>query len=141
MPYRICKTLEIENGHMLSKHPDKCRFPHGHTRKVELVDFFGLLELNPDEQPPAVHIKTANLELIHRKGGAFQKSDASGSKRGGFETLSEGSPMCVAQLTERGHSCPLPPKCCFTASKILQEWQSDTVYSERPGNADVLVGS
>lgn len=22
---------------MLSKHPDKCRFPHGHTRKVEVV--------------------------------------------------------------------------------------------------------
>ena len=37
MPYRICKTFEIENGHMLSKHPDKCRFPHGHTRKVEFV--------------------------------------------------------------------------------------------------------
>ena len=37
MPYRICKTIEIENGHMLSKHPDKCRFPHGHTRKVEVV--------------------------------------------------------------------------------------------------------
>jgi len=37
VPYRICKTIEIENGHMLSKHPDKCRFPHGHTRKVEVV--------------------------------------------------------------------------------------------------------
>jgi len=37
MPYRICKTLEIENGHMLTLHPDKCRFPHGHSRKVELV--------------------------------------------------------------------------------------------------------
>ena len=37
MPYRICKTLEIENGHMLSMHPDKCRFPHGHTRKVEMI--------------------------------------------------------------------------------------------------------
>ena len=73
--------------------------------------------------------------------GAFQKSDASGQKRGGFETLLEGSLMCVVQLTESGHSCPLPPKCCFTASNILQEWQSDTVYSERPGNADVLVGS
>jgi 6-pyruvoyltetrahydropterin/6-carboxytetrahydropterin synthase len=35
--YRICKSIEIENGHMLSKHPDKCRFPHGHTRKVEFV--------------------------------------------------------------------------------------------------------
>lgn len=37
MPYRICKTIEIESGHMLSKHPDKCQFPHGHTRKVEIV--------------------------------------------------------------------------------------------------------
>lgn len=35
--YRICKTIEIESGHMLSRHPDKCRFPHGHTRKVEFV--------------------------------------------------------------------------------------------------------
>lgn len=37
MPYRICKTIEIENGHQLSRHPDACRFPHGHTRKVEFV--------------------------------------------------------------------------------------------------------
>ena len=37
MSYRICKTSEIENGHMLTRHPDKCRFPHGHTRKVEFV--------------------------------------------------------------------------------------------------------
>jgi 6-pyruvoyltetrahydropterin/6-carboxytetrahydropterin synthase len=35
--FRICKSFEIENGHMLSKHPDKCRFPHGHTRRVEIV--------------------------------------------------------------------------------------------------------
>ena len=37
MPFRVCKSFEIENGHMLSKHPDKCQFPHGHTRKVECV--------------------------------------------------------------------------------------------------------
>lgn len=37
MSFRICKTIEIENGHMLSKHPDKCRFPHGHSRKVEII--------------------------------------------------------------------------------------------------------
>ncbi len=37
MRYRVCKSIEVENGHMLSKHPDKCRFPHGHTRKVEIV--------------------------------------------------------------------------------------------------------
>ena len=37
MPYRICKSFEIENGHMLSKHPDLCKFPHGHSRKVEFI--------------------------------------------------------------------------------------------------------
>ncbi|WP_415909853.1 6-pyruvoyl trahydropterin synthase family protein [Oleiharenicola sp. Vm1] len=37
MPYRIAKTFEIESGHQLSKHPEKCRFPHGHSRKVEVV--------------------------------------------------------------------------------------------------------
>ncbi|PTY06274.1 6-pyruvoyl tetrahydropterin synthase [Opitutaceae bacterium EW11] len=37
MPYRISKSFEIESGHILSKHPDKCRFPHGHSRRVEIV--------------------------------------------------------------------------------------------------------
>jgi 6-pyruvoyltetrahydropterin/6-carboxytetrahydropterin synthase len=37
MPFCICKSFEIESGHMLSKHPEKCRFPHGHTRKVEFT--------------------------------------------------------------------------------------------------------
>lgn len=37
MPYRICKCIEIESGHQLSKHPAACRFPHGHTRRVEFV--------------------------------------------------------------------------------------------------------
>jgi 6-pyruvoyltetrahydropterin/6-carboxytetrahydropterin synthase len=37
VPYRVCKTIDIESGHMLSKHPGKCKFPHGHTRKVEFV--------------------------------------------------------------------------------------------------------
>jgi 6-pyruvoyltetrahydropterin/6-carboxytetrahydropterin synthase len=35
--YRICKTFTVESGHMLSKHPGRCRFPHGHTRQIEVV--------------------------------------------------------------------------------------------------------
>lgn len=35
--YRICKTFTVESGHMLSKHPERCRFPHGHTRRIEIV--------------------------------------------------------------------------------------------------------
>jgi len=37
MTYRICKTIEIESGHMLSKHQDNCKYPHGHSRQVELI--------------------------------------------------------------------------------------------------------
>lgn len=37
MVYRICKSFEIESGHLLSKHLGKCRFPHGHSRRVEVV--------------------------------------------------------------------------------------------------------
>ena len=35
--YRVCKRIELESGHLLSKHPGNCQFPHGHTRSVELV--------------------------------------------------------------------------------------------------------
>jgi 6-pyruvoyltetrahydropterin/6-carboxytetrahydropterin synthase len=37
MPYRICKRFEIENAHMLSNHPEKCKYPHGHSRLVEIT--------------------------------------------------------------------------------------------------------
>lgn len=37
MIYRVCKVFEVESGHMLSKHPDRCRYPHGHTRRIEVV--------------------------------------------------------------------------------------------------------
>ncbi len=37
MSYRICKTIEIDQAHVLSKHAGDCRFPHGHTRRIEVV--------------------------------------------------------------------------------------------------------
>ena len=38
MPFfRIAKTFEVEYGHRLSKHPEKCRFPHGHSLRIEVV--------------------------------------------------------------------------------------------------------
>lgn len=35
--YRVCKSFTVESGHMLSKHPGSCRYPHGHTRVIEVV--------------------------------------------------------------------------------------------------------
>ncbi|HTL67102.1 MAG TPA: 6-carboxytetrahydropterin synthase [Lacunisphaera sp.] len=46
MPYRIGKVFEIESGHILSKHPGKCRFPHGHSRRIEVVLAAGGLDAN-----------------------------------------------------------------------------------------------
>ena len=65
MPFRICKTIDIENGHMLSKHPDKCQFPHGHTRKVEFV-----LEANELDQNQMV----CDFKIIKEAVGDFLDS-------------------------------------------------------------------
>lgn len=35
--YRISKSFVVESGHMLTKHPGRCRFPHGHSRTITLV--------------------------------------------------------------------------------------------------------
>ena len=37
MPFRIAKSFTVESGHLLSKHPGACRFPHGHSRTSEIV--------------------------------------------------------------------------------------------------------
>lgn len=37
MAYRVSKKIEIDSAHLLSKHAGDCRFPHGHTRQIEVV--------------------------------------------------------------------------------------------------------
>ncbi|MBX3402691.1 MAG: 6-carboxytetrahydropterin synthase [Phycisphaeraceae bacterium] len=59
MPYRICKSFEIESGHMLSKHPGLCRFPHGHSRRVDVVLVADAL----DGQDMVCDFKTLKLAL------------------------------------------------------------------------------
>ena len=54
MVYRICKSIELESGHLLSKHPGNCKFPHGHTRSVEMTvmrlrDKLGAISASPLE--------------------------------------------------------------------------------------------
>lgn len=44
--YRVCKTFTVESGHMLSKHPGACRYPHGHTRTIEVVVSSARLDSN-----------------------------------------------------------------------------------------------
>jgi len=37
MPFRLAKSFTVESGHLLTKHPGACRFPHGHSRTIEIV--------------------------------------------------------------------------------------------------------
>jgi 6-pyruvoyltetrahydropterin/6-carboxytetrahydropterin synthase len=46
MPFRICKSFEIESGHLLSKHRGSCRFPHGHSRRIDIVLTSAALDAN-----------------------------------------------------------------------------------------------
>ena len=59
MPYRICKSFQIESGHMLAKHPGLCRFPHGHSRTVEVV----IASENLNGQDMVCDFKTVKLAL------------------------------------------------------------------------------
>ncbi len=44
--FRIAKVFTIDTGHRLAKHPELCRFPHGHTYQVEVVLRAGELDEN-----------------------------------------------------------------------------------------------
>jgi len=57
--HRICKSFVVESGHMLSKHPESCRFPHGHTRRIEVVCSRPTL----DENDMVVDFKALKLAL------------------------------------------------------------------------------
>ena len=148
MPYRICKTIEIENGHMLSKHPDKCRFPHGHTRKVELVleaaaldgrdmvcDFKAVKELMEEllesydhaicvntDDPQFASFKAANGERVI----AFEKTDQTTEvmARTIFEHLQRRLKESVARAEAR---YPIQPAVRIVKVRL---WETSSSWAE-----------
>ncbi len=65
MWYRICKSFEVESGHMLSKHPGRCKFPHGHSRRIDIVLASQTLDAN-DMVCDFAAIKHAVGEFLER---------------------------------------------------------------------------
>ncbi len=59
MIYRVCKSFEVESGHMLSKHPGLCRYPHGHTRRIDVI----LAATQLDERDMVCDFKVLRLAL------------------------------------------------------------------------------
>ncbi len=75
MPFRIAKSFTIESGHLLTKHPGACRFPHGHSRTVEIVVTADALD-GHDMVCDFKALKTAVAETIGRYDHTFALNTA-----------------------------------------------------------------
>ncbi len=63
--FRIAKTFEVEYAHRLSRHPEKCRFPHGHRLRIEVVVRGERLDANHMVVDYKA-LKTVVLEVVER---------------------------------------------------------------------------
>jgi len=75
MPFRIAKSFTVESGHLLTKHPGACRFPHGHSRTVEIVvasDTLDACDMVCDFKA----LKASATEAVHRFDHAFALNTA-----------------------------------------------------------------
>jgi 6-pyruvoyltetrahydropterin/6-carboxytetrahydropterin synthase len=75
MPFRIAKSIVVESGHLLSKHPGACRFPHGHSRTIELVVVADVLN-ESDMVCDFASLKAAALTVCGRYDHAFALNTA-----------------------------------------------------------------
>jgi 6-pyruvoyltetrahydropterin/6-carboxytetrahydropterin synthase len=128
--YRICKTIEIENGHMLTHHPDKCRFPHGHSRKVEIVIEADELDANG---------MVCDFKIVREAvGGYLETFDHAlcvNTQDPMFDTLKQTYGDRVIAFTDTEPTTEILSKTFFDAIKShLAEYASrpDTRYQLRP---------
>ena len=82
MPFRIAKTFTVESGHLLTKHPGACRFPHGHSRTIEIVVTSDALDAR-DMVCDFADLKAAAADTIDRFDHTFALNTADPS----FATL------------------------------------------------------
>ena len=75
MPFRIAKTFTIESGHLLTKHPGACQFPHGHSRTIEIVVTSDTLD-DRDMVCDFKALNTAVAEIVNRYDHSFALNTA-----------------------------------------------------------------
>jgi len=133
---------------MLSKHPDKCRYPHGHTRKVECVFTAESLDENEmvcdfkvvksligeflDRYDHALCMNTDDPEYTHFKG-------AYGERVIGFEHLDPTTEVIAQTLFEHlrgnlaayvaGKPSRYPVRACVRLEKV-RVWETTSSWAE-----------
>ena len=150
MPYRIAKTLTFESGHILTKHKGRCRFPHGHSRSVEVVLTAGQLDANDmvcdfkavkrvlesflDRWDHALCLNTADpgFAVLQRTYGerivAFADTDPTSEvmARTIFETLQQ---ALNEQSTGSDAEYPIPPNVRLERVRVSETATSWAEYS------------
>ncbi|MFA5863669.1 MAG: 6-carboxytetrahydropterin synthase [Phycisphaerae bacterium] len=58
--YRVSKQFEFPAAHVLSKHPGRCRYPHGHNYKVEIT--LAAKQLDPNDMVCDFHAISVMLK-------------------------------------------------------------------------------
>ncbi|HVU23750.1 MAG TPA: 6-carboxytetrahydropterin synthase [Opitutus sp.] len=75
MPFRIAKSFTVESGHLLTKSTTGCRFPHGHSRTIEVIvasDHLDAADMVCDFQT----LKTAAAQTVAHYDHAFALNTA-----------------------------------------------------------------
>jgi 6-pyruvoyltetrahydropterin/6-carboxytetrahydropterin synthase len=151
MPYRIAKTLTFESGHILTKHKGRCRFPHGHSRTVEVVLIADQLDANDmvcdfkavkrvlenflDRWDHALCLNTADpgYAFLQRTYGervvAFANTDPTSEvmARTIFETLQQ---ALLDQSGKMGAAYPIPAGARLERVRVSETATSWAEYSE-----------
>ena len=133
---------------MLSKHPDKCRYPHGHTRRVECVFVADSLDGNEmvcdfkvvkslvgdflERYDHALCMNTDDPEYAHFKG-------AYGERVIGFEHLDPTTEIIAQTLFEHvrtslaayvaGEPLRYPVRACVRLEKV-RVWETTSSWAE-----------
>lgn len=135
--YKVCRSFTVESGHMLSKHPERCRYPHGHTRRVEIVVSAEGLDAN-DMVLDFKALKLAIGDYIHR----YDHAMAVNSKDPLLDAMKQVHPESLVVFEGLDPTTEVLAKDIYdyTACVLREGWaleQGGVTYSI-PANAVVL---
>jgi len=157
--YRIAKRFTFDAGHRLARHPELCRFPHGHTYQVEVVlradaldDFDMVCDYQVLKSLVRSEVDRLDHAMILGPGDAAREAFAPFAER--LVVLAEGEPTAevIARHLFRALAAVLRPGVDVTSAagvsyrlpdgvrlEAVRLWETPTSwaeYSEEQGTGD-----
>jgi len=122
--FRIAKTFEVEYAHRLSKHPERCRFLHGHRLRIEIVVRGDRLDAN-DMVCDYKALKTLVLDLVQGLDHGLGVN-AEDPHRAALEAVSERTVVFAGQ---------------DPTTEVLVRWLAEEISSRLAAGSEVVAPS